>query len=116
MEAIRWAAVKNKLELLPLERGDQTMGAEEETGQRNYQSDNYIRWWAPTPSRVDPLPWGAPELGGRLIRYPAEVDSEECFTAGEESQQSDVEGKNGDTDMSGEVHTTTSTPRVMYSF
>ena len=43
-------------------------------------------------------------MGGRLIRYPAEVDSEERITTDEESQLSDMQGNNGSMEMSEEVH------------
>ena len=41
MEVIRWAAVKNKLELLPLGRGDQTADEGEETDQVECDVENH---------------------------------------------------------------------------
>ena len=98
MDGTRRAKVKNKLELLPL---GMAHGPEEEPKPRG-EEDQWrrdIRCWAPALDRMDPFPWEPPKMGGRLTRYPEEIDSEECFTTEKESTQAESEDDNSDMDM-----------------
>ena len=56
MEGLCWAAVRNKLELLPLRQGVIMEETEEVNGLTSKQGDEHIRRWTPTLNQVNPFP------------------------------------------------------------
>ena len=88
MEIIRWAKIKDKLHLLPL---DMIYDEEDEMepGVEEVQGRGDIRKWSPALDSVETFPWEIPKIGGRLMRYSAEDGSDDCFEDDEESMQTE---------------------------
>ena len=88
MEGLRWASVKNCLERFPLEPDSKS---DRRYNLRMNVRDEYLDWWAPNIFSAEPFQEELPEMDGAIVRYPAQIDTDEYFTSDEQGLETDTE-------------------------
>ena len=106
LEWVRWAAVANRLDCLPIDwLGDSDPAYwRGETGASD-RYERYIRWWAPNVLDAEPYDEDhkLPPLTEWLRRYPTQDDTDAELASQDESEgeeETKDEGDEGDEDIS----------------
>ena len=89
MEGLRWASVRDRLGIYPLSPDSER--------DRRYNlmmgvRDEYLDCWAPSNFSAEPFTETLPEPAGRVLRYPAQIDTDDYFASTRPSPQSSEEG------------------------
>ena len=84
MGGLRWASIKDRLDLLPLTPDSDSSRDIRYSIMRNKRDEN-IEWWVPGQRSAEPLPLGLPEIEGVVMRYPSQIDTDEYFSETEGS-------------------------------
>ena len=93
-ECLRWASAKDRLGLLQL-APDSDSPRDRRYSIMHGIRDEFMERWAPDRRDSEPFSLDLPEVGGAVMRYPSQIDTDDYFSDTEGSDETLAEDSDG---------------------